>query len=177
MTSTVSTKTVYSAYTPPAAHVKRDAPLPSFVSQYPASRVSSACSCLVTPSTKTVTDSTIYVTATRTLPALCNPTNFKEYLSGVDKRGSEQLQQVPGTTEQDCCLICFNTPNCVIFQFRPDNPQPQGCEYYLGRTQTDPSNRIDICPLGVSIGSQLDVPAPGRYLYNYGPCQEGSPLF
>ncbi|KAI9679315.1 MAG: hypothetical protein M1817_005335 [Caeruleum heppii] len=176
-----TTSTVYSRYTPliSMAKAKRDVPpIPTFISQYPASRVSSACSCLsVTPLTRTTTLGTVTVTATRTIPALCNPTNFKQYQGAVDKRQPVQLQQVAGTTEQECCITCFNAKDCTIFQFRPDNPVAQGCEYYKGLSQTDDSNREDVCPLGVSQGSGLSSPQPGRLLYNYGPCLESAPLF
>ncbi|KAI9871249.1 MAG: hypothetical protein M1830_003142, partial [Pleopsidium flavum] len=121
---------------------------------------------------------TSHYTTTTTRPALCKPTNFKEYKSGVDKRDAK-LQQSTGNTEGDCCVTCYNAKNCVYFQFRPDNPPAARCEYYIGITQTDTTPYVDICPLGVSKESGLDSPVGaglGQYWYNYGPCLSRSPL-
>ncbi|MCJ1361905.1 hypothetical protein MMC16_001006 [Acarospora aff. strigata] len=201
-----SATTTYTPYITP--YYKRNAPLPTYVSQYPPSRVSSACSCLtITPTTRTTTQTTCppphtvvvteappaptftvtaassvvitsYYTTTRTLPALCKPTNFKEYKSGVIPQ-PVKLQQTTGNTETDCCETCYNAKNCGYFQFRPDNSPAQRCEYYIGTEKTDPSPRVDICPLGVSKTSRLDSPVgagSGQFFLNYGPCLSTSPL-
>ncbi|KAL9039881.1 MAG: hypothetical protein Q9214_004699 [Letrouitia sp. 1 TL-2023] len=50
-----------------------DQPLPTYVSQYPASRVSSGCSCLITPTTTSTTQSTTLTTSTTTLSTTPSP--------------------------------------------------------------------------------------------------------
>ncbi|ERF76195.1 hypothetical protein EPUS_07395 [Endocarpon pusillum Z07020] len=206
VTATTPGSTVYSTYVPPYYKEKRDEPVPAFVSQYPASRISSACSCLtITPSTTTVPcpiktvattikppAPTITITASppatttttvagpaTTLPALCNPSLFLDYRSGVDREGFGGLVQTSDATKQACCVACFRAGNCTAFQFRPDNPPETRCEYYTRRSPTDPSNRKDICPLGVTIGSELQSPVgsgTGTIFLNYGPCLDRSPL-
>ncbi len=229
VTTTTPVSTVYSTYVPPYHKEKRDVPVPTFVSQYPASRISSACSCLtITPSTTTVPcpikvrsrnelllfqldlihcaktvfqtvattlkppAPTITITASppatttktvsgpaTTLPALCKPSLFLDYLSGVDREGFGGLVQTSDATKQACCVACFNAKDCTAFQFRPDNPPETRCEYFTRRSPTDPSNRKDICPLGVTIGSGLAGPVgsgQGSFFLNYGPCLDNSPL-
>ncbi|KAI9787314.1 MAG: hypothetical protein M1816_007662 [Peltula sp. TS41687] len=193
-----ATSTVYSTYTPRITMWKREASpssppldatpsrldaspsLPPYVSEYPASRVYRACSCLNTPTTQTVTASTVFVTATKTLPALCNPTNFLEYRGADDPFENVDYRQTGAANEQECCLSCFDTKNCLRFQYRPNNAAAQQCEVQVGIEQTNPSDRQDICPLGVRSGSRLTAPLGaglGAYFLNYGPCMESSPLY
>lgn len=152
------------------------------MSQYPASRVYSACSCLNTPTTQTVTASTVFntATATKTYPALCNPTNFLEYRGSDDPFEERAYRQTGAVNEQECCVSCFNTLNCLRFQFRPTEPESQNCEHQVAVTQETPTERSDLCPLGIKVGNFLSAPlgaGSGSYFLNYGPCMDGAPLY
>jgi hypothetical protein len=183
------TSTVYSPYTPPASTLyKRGeesaAPsLPPYVSQYPASRVYSACSCLNTPTTQTVTASTFFSTtptATTTYPALCNPTNFLQYRGSDDPFEETEYRRTNAVNEQECCVSCFNTQNCLRFQYYPTNPESQQCQYQVAINPATPAERSDLCPLGVRPGIFLSAPlgtGSGFNFLNYGPCMDGAPLY
>ena len=87
--------------------------------------------------------------------------------------------QTSDATKQACCVACFNAKDCTAFQFRPDNGPEARCEYFTRREPTTPSNRKDICPLGVTPLSGLDSPigsGSGTFFLNYGPCLDRSPL-
>ncbi len=134
------------------------------------------------PPTFTVTAQSVVITeyfaSTRTLPALCQPTNFKEYSKVVSPQESES-RHTPANSEADCCENCYNAKNCGYFRFRPDAEHSTRCESFVGIKQTDPSPYTDICPLGVAKNSFLSEPAgadSGRFLFNYGPCLSSSPL-
>ncbi len=132
----------------------------------------------ITASPPATTTKTVSGPAT-TLPAICKPSLFQGYRSGVDSQGLGGLVQTTEATEQACCVACFKAKDCTAFQFRPDNGPQARCEYYTRRAPTDMSSRKDVCPLGVSKGSGLDSPlgaGRGQYFYNYGPCLDRSPL-
>jgi hypothetical protein len=132
----------------------------------------------ITASPPATTTKTVSGPAT-TLPAICKPSLFLDYRGGVDREGFGGLVQTSDATKQACCVACFKAKDCTAFQFRPDNGPEARCEYFTRRAPTDPSNRKDICPLGVTKGSELNSPSnggPGDFFLNYGPCLDRSPL-
>ncbi|KAI9885948.1 MAG: hypothetical protein M1823_002226 [Watsoniomyces obsoletus] len=168
-TVTITTSTVNSAYAPPSTSwsppppVKRDTALPSFVSQYPAHRVSTARSYLtVTPaSTTTTTVRTASVTTTQTLASLCHPANSEQLLEGDDPTsagaGVRSSKIAPWTSAAKQTALASNPG--------PTNPNPRAANT-VSRNPSDSTNRTDPCLLGVPQASFLDTPTPDRYRYN-----------
>jgi hypothetical protein len=158
-----------------AAVEKRTAtPLPTYVSGYPVSRVSSACSCLlrfsatatVTKSvyTTTTTSTSIYTeTATvNTYHAICAPSLDVLFQTLHNTRPATTISTLPSATGVikaqypiQCCELCATTPNCMYWYYKYFNRQnPKlgvSCKYVVGLEDVGNNSDIqipDICPLG-----------------------------
>jgi hypothetical protein len=116
--------------------------------------------------TQTITVTTT-VSAATTIPAACAPS----MLATVYSEFGDQLINPPadnynstfldGTTPLDCCITCFNTPNCAIYQFFDS-----GLTYCILDTisqqfpvATDPAQAA-LCPAGIDPELVLDFPSP-----------------
>ncbi|KAI9863057.1 MAG: hypothetical protein M1824_000745 [Vezdaea acicularis] len=105
-------------------------PIPTFVETYPASRISSGCSCLSAPSattTVTLTSGTNYFTVTSTYTATVSgacatPT---PYLGGFELGSADPNVTVGagyGNNAYDCCFYCNVIPetnNCLAWVSTP----------------------------------------------------------
>ncbi|KAI9852322.1 MAG: hypothetical protein M1838_001027 [Thelocarpon superellum] len=117
-------------------------PLPTYVSQYPASRVSSGCSCLsvaISTDTVTATNSIITITSvTTTTSTLTGPcaTPYPSYNGVYEYENDTPLvgrlnellpfnQYFPGYTAYDCCNYCYTLyPYFICNGWASGNP---GC--------------------------------------------------
>ncbi|PMD12375.1 hypothetical protein NA56DRAFT_756665 [Hyaloscypha hepaticicola] len=161
----------------------RDAPLPTYVSQYPASRVSSACSCLsVTPSTRTISttitstaSTTLSVTSTETDTVTTTTTSYDTVATvtvnnlcsvGYNAAGNGEgnvVVRVTATSAADCCAQCQIGTNCVA------NAYVGGICQLLTRSTTAGSLQItNQCPLGTTMYS-FGNPAVNGIVFA-GPC-------
>ena len=114
---------------------------------------------------------------TRTIPPLCEPSNFMDYRNFVDSRPFHSNSKL-GPSKQDCCLTCYDAGNCLSWTFNPTSLQ---CNYYTAVTEAEDGAESDVCPLGVNKGSYEEMPGysvmrgSGSGL-NYGPCLWDAPL-
>ncbi|KAI9852781.1 MAG: hypothetical protein M1824_001738 [Vezdaea acicularis] len=128
---------------------KRDGPYPTFISAtYPASRVSSACSCLVTLSSPPTPSTTVTTTlppssvlTTITTTSLTGPTETATapgpYIycdvpgcSSADQLLASNIGTVNST--QSCSTECVATSNCHTYQFGTNPDSSTVCNLFSG---------------------------------------------
>ncbi|MCJ1257540.1 hypothetical protein MMC24_005366 [Lignoscripta atroalba] len=169
VTATVFTQIVGigERYYPNGQHIE-SVSIPTFVSQYPATRISSACTCLSIPTTTTTTtysESTMYATISTTLTyTVSGPCATQTPYPGAHQLGSSSpaFSVAPGvgTNAYDCCVNCNDIPytnNCAAWISTPGS-----CLFLKGPFQY----RGPPCPSGKGNGEVgVDV---GRYPNNLG---------
>ncbi|KAK6842844.1 hypothetical protein PG987_003704 [Apiospora arundinis] len=154
-----------------APHARREAAaecptptVPSFLTTattYPASRLSSACSCVMTSAPLPTTTSTCTaISATwpqTTIPAFCQPSFHANRASllplpGVTSTATATLGVV--SDKLDCCVSCAGIYNCVAWSYVP-YPSPTPAAPVV--TTTPGSNKINPWISGMCVA-----------VYNYG---------
>ncbi|RPB05806.1 hypothetical protein L873DRAFT_1797561 [Choiromyces venosus 120613-1] len=142
---------------------RRDTPppvLPSYVSQYPAERVSSACSCMTIPT----------LTATATIPVTATATEIS-YVSGANCQttyntsgnGNGNTVDILWTPSADeCCKKCHAKPNCIASAYI------LGLCQHLIKRQLNPGELVNpMCPRGIE---NYHFGPPKQGLVYAGPC-------
>ncbi|KAK8020083.1 hypothetical protein PG990_005221 [Apiospora arundinis] len=154
-----------------APHARREAAaecptptVPSFLTTattYPASRLSSACSCVMTSAPLPTTTSTCTaISATwpqTTIPAFCQPSFHANRASllplpGVTSTATATLGVV--SDKLDCCVSCAGIYNCIAWSYVP-YPSPTPAAPVV--TTTPGSNKINPWISGMCVA-----------VYNYG---------
>ncbi|PUU73644.1 hypothetical protein B9Z19DRAFT_1068808 [Tuber borchii] len=142
---------------------RRDGPapaLPSYVSQYPPERVSSACSCMTIP-TLTAT-ATIPVTATATQTQTVTGGSCDKTYNTYGNGSNNRVEIVPASSAKDCCQKCQARHDCVASAF-----VVSFCQHLVNQQATPGELVTPMCPLGVE-DYHFGPPAPG--LVYAGPC-------
>ncbi|KAK6341615.1 hypothetical protein TWF696_008686 [Orbilia brochopaga] len=114
--------------------VRRQATLPAFASSCVErpdipDRLSSACTCLIGSTLETPVYTRTATQNTYTTVDVCTytATNYlRDSWQGdfTDRYASFHEVDYPSTTDvQECCTLCFHTPNCVGYYIREDNGQ------------------------------------------------------
>ncbi|KAG0639510.1 hypothetical protein HOY80DRAFT_1044905 [Tuber brumale] len=142
---------------------RRDGPaptLPSYVSQYPPERVSSACSCMTIP-TFTAT-ATIPVTATATETKYSTSGNCEKTYNTSGNGSNNKIDLLRASSAKDCCQKCHARTDCVASAYLVGI-----CQHLINREATPGEPVTPMCPLGVE-NYHFGGPRPG--LVYAGPC-------
>ncbi|PWW80369.1 hypothetical protein C7212DRAFT_342065 [Tuber magnatum] len=135
--------------------------LPSYVSQYPPERVSSACSCMTIP-TLTAT-ATVPVTATATETKVVTGGNCQTTYNTAGNGVGNKVDVLRASSGQDCCEKCHAKLNCIASAFVGDGT----CQHLIN-VQPAPGEPVTaMCPLGTK-DYHFGAPKPG--LVYAGPC-------
>ncbi|KAL8871860.1 MAG: hypothetical protein Q9174_002403 [Haloplaca sp. 1 TL-2023] len=115
-----------------------------------ATRVSSACSCLLTTQAPAVT--TTVAAATVTIP-VCDPAanNGINYVRGDASDLINISQQFPDTSDaHECCSSCFRTPGCLTYSLATVGSIGGSCNLSVAAEGSIRGPLIsDTCPFGV----------------------------
>ncbi|KAH8150388.1 uncharacterized protein LAJ45_05599 [Morchella importuna] len=146
---------------------RREIAIPSFVSEYPASRISSACSCMpIVTATTSVTSTAPTATATSTATVTVDPRSKCEVAYATSGNGSgNHIENVKASGHLDCCQKCQNKLNCVASAYLGI----VGICQHLVNVKTVPYESVsDMCPLGLENYS-FGKPSSKGIVYP-GPC-------
>ena len=125
-----------------------------------------------TPTSTFTSTITVTVSSTATYPAICQPSALTD-TSGVLGTAGKDFPQIissPASTALDCCVACFNTPNCLSYATAP-------CQLFVTVDAHESSSspaQAALCPLGVNSQDTLFPPGittdPAPNGFRPGPC-------